>query len=283
MSFLQVLEGLRWGERTLLKKEVENPRFDADVLLAEVLELPRESLYLDRERVLSVRELTAYREMIERRAAREPLQYILRRQEFMGLPFYVDKRVLIPRGDSEVLVEKWLEFARAAESAPKVADLCTGSGALAIAMAYFCPEAEIVGTDLSRDALDVARKNALSLAVSVGWRQGDFLAPIRGEVWDYIVTNPPYVSTEEYAQCSAEIFWEPAAALLGGEEGLDFYRRLAAEADRLLRPGGKILMEIGWRQGDPVCNLFQKQGLVTQVFSDLGGRDRVVVAGRAKC
>jgi len=279
---LTVLEGMHWGEASLLEKTIDNARFDADLLLAEVLNVSRNRLYLDCNLKLSEQEEEAYRGLILRRAEREPLQYILKRQEFMGLSFCIDERVLIPRADSELLVEKWLDLVRAEERQEqdpiiKVVDLCTGSGALAISMAHYFPKAEVVGTDLSQDALDVAGENAMHLGVSVQWRQGDFLKPIEDERWDYIVTNPPYVSAEEYSQCEPEIFREPSMAFLGGLEGLDFYRRLAEETRTLLNPHGKILMEIGWNQGSAVCEIFQMKGFETQIFQDLAGHDRVII------
>jgi len=280
---LVVLEGMHWGQATLLEKGIDNARFDADLLLAGVMAVSRDRLYLDCDRMLSDKEEADYRRAILRRAEHEPLQYILKCQEFMGLSFCIDKRVLIPRADSELLVEKWLELVRQGERTKhnrliKVADLCTGSGALAISMAHYYPKAEVVGTDLSQDALDVARENAIRLGVSVQWRQGDFVKPIEAERWDYIITNPPYVSAEEYSQCAPEIFREPSMAFLGGRDGLDFYRRLAEETKVLLYPQGKILMEIGWKQAGAVSEIFQREGFETQVFPDLAGHDRVIIA-----
>ena len=280
---MKVLEGMRWGQATLLEKGIENARFDADSLLVEVIGVSgRDRLYLELDRNLSEKEEAVYRENVFRRAEHEPLQYILKRAEFMGLSFCIDERVLIPRSDSETLIEKWLDLVSLEErqdrdSIIKVADLCTGSGALAISMAYHYPKAKVVGTDLSSDALEVARQNAVRLGVSVQWREGDFVTPIQGELWDYIITNPPYVSLEEYRLCAPEIFHEPPMAFLGGEDGLEFYRRLADEIRSLLNPQGKLLMEIGWTQAEAVCRIFEMKGFETQVFPDLAGRDRVIL------
>ncbi|WP_042334130.1 peptide chain release factor N(5)-glutamine methyltransferase [Desulfosporosinus meridiei] len=280
---MKVIDGMRWGESELLKKGIDNSRFDADLLLAEVLKVTRDRLYLDWDRILSEQESEHYRKLIQRRSENVPLQYILGRQEFMGLSFYVDERVLIPRADSEVLIEKCLDVLRqdhkeGSGRPVKVVDLCTGSGALAISLAHFFPIAEVLGVDLSPGALEVARKNAEQLGVAVQWREGDFLDSIRGESWDYVITNPPYVSPEDYRQCAPEIFHEPAMAFLGGTDGLDFYRRLASGIRPLLNPQGKVLMEIGWNQAEAVCKLFNLNGLKTEVFSDLAGRDRVILA-----
>ena len=280
---MKVIDSMRWGEAQLLEKGVSNARFDADMLLTGVLNVSRPQLYLEGDRNLSETEAADYRGVILRRAKNEPLQYIMKQQEFMGLSFYVDERVLIPRADSELLVEKWLELVRKEagqrqDRKIKVADLCTGSGALAISIAYYYPQVEMVGTDLSADALVVAQQNAQCLGVSVQWRQGDFLEPILGEAWDYIITNPPYVSKEEYEQCAPEIFHEPSMAFLGGPDGLDYYRRLAEGVGSILNPQGKLLMEIGCNQAEAVCGLFQTKGFETRVFPDLAGRDRVILA-----
>lgn len=277
------IEGMHWGEAQLLEQGIENPRFDADVLLAGILGLSRDRLYLEGDSILSQEEEEEYRKSIIRRAEHEPLQYILKRQEFMGLSFYVDERVLIPRPDSETLVEKWLDIVRQEkrqhqDKPIKAADLCTGSGALAISMAYYYPQVEMIGTDLSSGALEVARQNAMRLGVSVQWRQGDFTAPIQGELWDFIITNPPYVSALDYKQCAPEIFHEPSIAFLGGQDGLDFYRRLAEEIRSLLNSQGQVLMEIGWDQAEAVGRIFRRKGFETQVIPDLAGRNRVILA-----
>lgn len=276
---MKIFEAMQWGERKLKAAKVDNSRWDADLLLSHILGWRREQLYLERETVLSDEQWERYQTLLTRRAAREPLQYILKNQEFMGLNFYVDERVLIPRADSEILIEKLLELRNSsAKAGTRIADLCTGSGALAVAIAHFWPEALVVGTDLSSAVLEVARYNAQQNNVQVEWRKGDFFEPIRGERWDWIVTNPPYIPEKEYRSLAPEIFKEPEMALVGAENGLIFYRRLAEEAASLLNPEGRILMEIGWDQGQTVQNLFQNQGFQTRVFQDYGGRDRVVYA-----
>lgn len=275
---MKILEALKWGEQELTKVGIENPRWDSDLLLGQVLGRRREELYLDRDGVLSAAVWESYQEYIARRMAREPLQYILKNQEFMGLSFYVDDRVLIPRADSEIIIEKLLELRDSSKDKVRIADLCTGSGALAVAIAHYWPSAYVVGTDLSAAALEVARYNALQNHVLVDWRQGDFFEPIREEQWDWLITNPPYIPETEYQKLAPEIFNEPHMALVGAENGLIFYRRLAEEAPSLLKQDGKILMEIGWDQGQQVENLFRKRGFKTCIFKDYGGRDRVVYA-----
>ncbi|MGI1657454.1 MAG: peptide chain release factor N(5)-glutamine methyltransferase [Desulfitobacterium sp.] len=280
---MRIIDALLWGEQELKLAQVENPRWDADLLLGHILKLRREQLYLSRDQLLDPDQEIAFAQVLERRVKREPLQYILKYQEFMGLDFYVDRRVLIPRADSEILVEKILELKTTWSpledgNPPAIVDLCTGSGALAISVAHYWPQTRVVGTDLSPDALEVARLNSERLGVQVQWRQGDFLAPIRSESWDIIMSNPPYIAVDEYSELAPEIAEEPRMAFLGGEDGLDFYRELAREAPALLKAKGIIIVEIGWQQSEPVTRLFQEQGFATQTFQDLGGRDRVVFA-----
>jgi len=309
---MTILEALQRGAGLLKSAGIEDPRFNADLLLGFVCGLRRDQLYLEREREISEERCAEYFALVERRRRREPLQYILGRQEFMGLPIAVDPRVLIPRPETELLVEKLFEVnllqdrlqrawspallpaaemagaaprpggcgtlaAEAESGRPRVVDLCTGSGAVAIAVAHYWPEAEVVGTDISAAALAVAAANARRLGASIEWRQGDLLEPIRSELWDWIVANPPYVAASEYLECSPEVRHEPPEALLGGLDGLDFYRRLAQDAPRLLRPGGGMLLEIGAQQGLAVADLFMAQGLAACVFADFAGHDRVVL------
>lgn len=277
MSRMTIIEALCRGEVQLAQAGVETPRLDADLLLAFVLGLRRDQLYLERDLAVEPDLLDCYLGLLARRAKREPLQYLVQKQEFMGLEFFVDRRVLIPRADSEILVEAWLGLT--ADQGPKlrVLDVCTGSGALAIAMGYYRQGNLIVGTDLSDAALEVARANARRHGVQAEFRCGDLVEPAAGEQWDWIVSNPPYVSVAEYVECTPEIRYEPLGAFLGGQDGLDFYRRLKAEALPLLAPGGQLLLEIGWRQAAAVCQIFAEDGCTTRVFQDLGGRDRVIL------
>lgn len=278
---MNMMRALLDGAERLKKAGVKGSRFEADLLLGQVLGMSRDKLYLERERTLSSDEKRRFDRLIARREKHEPLQYILGHQEFMGLDFAVDKRVLIPRADTEILVEKWLETVKRAESGPthpRVLDLCTGSGAVAIAAAYYYPGARVTGTDISAAALTVARHNAAKLEVTVDWREGDFFRPVAGEIWDYILVNPPYVSVREYEETAPEIKFEPEEALLAGEDGLEFYRRLAREVKTVLAPRGRILTEIGSVQGEAVRRLFAEQGFMTEIIPDLAGRDRVVMA-----
>jgi len=273
-----VVAAMQWGAKRLARFNIENCRADADLLLGKVLGLSRDRLYIERDRLLKAKEWSEYKALIERRAGHEPLQYLLGKQEFMGLVFYVDERVLIPRPETELLVEKALELKREiAKPRPAILDLCTGSGAIAIAIKYYWPEAQVTGADISSDALAVARMNARNIGADVRFCLSDCFDGLRG-AWDVIVTNPPYVSAEEYRKLQPEIYYEPKLALLGGVDGLDFYRKLAAEGRTYLAPGGVMLMEIGAGQGPVVCRLLQGAGFRTELYQDFAGRDRVVLA-----
>lgn len=293
---MSVIEAVKWAEARLKLEGLEDPRLDADLLVAQVLRGTREQVYLARDRGLSAGQEEELLALLQRRLRREPLQYILQRQEFMGLDFYVDPRVLIPRPDSERLVEKLLEVGAglslgeiqrrmppkerhrtALKKKWRVLDVGTGSGALAIAIAYYWPEAEVVGTDISTAALAVAARNAEALGVEVAWRQGDLLAPARQEHWDWIVCNPPYVTVSEYQACAPEIFFEPEQAFLGGEDGLDFYRRLAEETKPWREQGCGLLLEIGCHQAAAVRRLWADKSETASIFQDLAGRDRVIM------
>lgn len=282
-SSFNILELLQCGARYLDSCGVTDARAEADILLAHTLGLTRDRLYLEKNFTadeITEEEKTKYRRLLTRRANREPLAYLLNNREFMGLDFYVDQRVLIPRPETELLAEKVLEMVKNRKSGvpAKILDLCTGSGALAISIAYFCPGVSVVAVDISPEALEVAGYNAARLMVDIDFRQGDFLEPVKGEKFDIIVSNPPYLSLQEYSKCSPEVRKEPSGALLAGEDGLEFYRKMAGNAGESLLEGGRILMEIGWQQGESVKEIFLKEGFKIMIFPDLAGLDRIVLA-----
>ncbi|MFA6807403.1 MAG: peptide chain release factor N(5)-glutamine methyltransferase [Eubacteriales bacterium] len=277
----------------VLKKEteylnscgVEEPRIEADILLASVLKVTRDKLYLERESILSVEQISKFQSLIKLRGTRVPLAYILKTREFMGLDLYVDERVLIPRPETELIAEEVINeeksnIKRGRHDLLSVLDLCTGSGAVAIALAYYMTEARVTGTDISSGAIEVARKNAINNKVKIDWRLGDLFNPVQGKKFDWIISNPPYVSVEEYEKCSFEVKKEPKLALCGGKNGLDFYQRISSQAEAYLKPKGKIVLEIGYNQAVKVRELFEKKGYTTKVLADLAGLDRIVIAMR---
>jgi release factor glutamine methyltransferase len=259
---------LTWTSGRFTEKGIASARLDAEVLLAHVLGQSRVQLYTGFDRPLEEGELGAYRELIKRRLAGEPVAYLVGAQEFWSLPLAVDERVLVPRRDTETLVEVALRA-----GGTRVADVGTGSGAIALALAKERPAALVVATDISEDALAVARANAAKLGLAVDFRHGDLLAPLEG-AFDLIVSNPPYVPTTDLAHLAPEVQREPRLALDGGADGLDVLRRLVPAARAQLTPGGTLAVEHGFDQGPAVRALFADFESVTTT-RDLAGQERV--------
>ena len=214
---------------------------------------------------------------LDRRLSGEPLQYIEGAAYFMGLNFAVDSRVLIPRQDTETLCEQALTFLRGYTGA-EVLDLCTGSGAIAISVARLQPGLRVTATDMSSDALSVASENAHLNGVYVRFMQGDLFEPVAGERFDAILCNPPYLTADDMAHLQTEVACEPRMALFGGEDGLMFYRRLAHEVYRHLKPGGYALFEVGDGQAAEVLRLMSENAMcaASGTVKDLPGVERVV-------
>jgi release factor glutamine methyltransferase len=271
-----LLKLLRWTTDYFADKGVDNPRLDAELLLAHVLQLDRVGLYLNFERPLNAAELDVIRPLVKRRGQREPLQYLIGHTEFWSLRFEVTPAVLIPRADTEILVEEALN--RAADTG-NMLDVGTGSGAIAISLARELPDWQITGLDISTAALDVARRNAEKNEVGgqVQFLHGD-LAELPQQQYDLIVSNPPYIAQAEWDRLMPEVrCFEPQQALLAADNGLDCYRQLAGQAESRLRPGGWLLVEIGWQQAATVQQLFAAAGL-QDIFvrDDYAGQPRVV-------
>jgi len=274
---MTVREALRLGSGILDSAGVPDARLDAEYLMAGVLDVPRLLALAAGDTQLTDRRTEEYLDLIGRRASREPLQYILGTQSFMGFIFRVRPLVLIPRQDTETLCEQALLWAPEGGS---LLDLCTGSGALAIAIKKLREDLAVTATDISGEALDLARENALALDAEVRFLQGDLLAPVRGERFDVIVSNPPYIPTADIPGLQAEVLKEPALALDGGPDGLAFYRRITEKAKDALNAGGALLMEIGCSQAADVRALMNSAGFTgLQTVRDMAGLDRVV-AGR---
>lgn len=278
-----VLDLLKWTANYFTGKGIENGRLDAELLLAEILGLNRIGLYLNFDRPLHSDELAAYRPLIERRARREPIAYILGRCEFWSLTLKVGPDVLIPRGDTETLVEAALKLL---PSGGSLLDIGVGSGAIALAMAHERQDCEVEGLDLSPAALAIANENArlLGLATRVTFRQGDLFALDGSRKYDVIVSNPPYIADPEGPTLMPEVRdFEPQLALFAGNDGLDCYRALIPGAKGLLKSSGSLLVEVGAGQAVAVSQLFAAAGYVEiGTHRDLAGIERVV-AGRNNC
>lgn len=271
---------VRWAADDFRSKGIESPRLEAELLLAHVLGVDRMRILLDQDRPLTSDELARYREVIKRRRAREPVAYIRGEREFYGRPFRVDARVLIPRPDTEILVETALRRTQHLSMSGRMLDLCTGSGCVATTFACERPSWQVTGTDLSEGAIEVARDNAQRLGAvwNVRWLVGDLFEPIGDERFDLITANPPYIPLGEAPELSPDIReYEPHISLFGGEDGFAITSRIIDEAPRHLRRRGVLAMEIGAGQADEVAALFEKAGFVeVERTRDYGGHERVV-------
>ncbi|MBI5685675.1 MAG: peptide chain release factor N(5)-glutamine methyltransferase [Verrucomicrobia bacterium] len=275
---MKILEIIQRTTDFFQRQGVDSPRLTIELMVAHVLKRKRLELYLDFEREITEPALDTLREMVKRRAAGEPLQYVLGVVNFYGFDFAVDKRVLVPRPETELLVDYVVKNSAAAKS---IADLGTGSGAIAIALAKSLASARVLAVDASVEALEVARANAAALDGRVEFFQGDLLAPLpAGLQCDWVVSNPPYIPSGEIALLPREIRdHEPRAALDGGADGLDIVRRIAAEAKPWLSAGGRVAVEIGAGQGSAAERIFLDNGYrVEKMLSDWQGHPRVLVA-----
>jgi release factor glutamine methyltransferase len=256
-------------------------RVDAELLLLHLMQRPGSWLYTHADDVLEMDVQTAYAALVDRRAAGEPLAYITGRRGFWSLDLEVTPATLIPRPETELMVEQALQRLPV-DAACDVADLGTGSGAIALAIARERPGARMVATDASTDALVVAQRNAQRHGIAnVAFMQGDWLAPLAGRRFEVIVSNPPYIEAADPHLGQGDLRFEPASALAAGADGLDDIRRIVRDARKHLQPGGWLLFEHGWNQGDAVRQLLREAGY-TEVFTarDLELRDRVS-GGRA--
>lgn len=269
---MTVGEALAEGARRLEDAGVENPRLDAGLLAGKVLGLSRTELHLESERELSAAEEAELRGLLDRRARREPLAYVLGEWGFRRLTLQVDERVLVPRPETEVVVERCLELLRGTE-APAVLDVGTGSGAIALAIADEHPGARVTAIDVSPGALDVARANAAAAGLDVAFELRDLREGLAGS-YDLVVSNPPYVTAAEIEGLEPEVRdWEPRLATVGD----DHTATIAAEAATVLVRGGWLVLEVADGRGEAVAELLRETGYEEVAASpDLAGRDRVV-------
>lgn len=252
---MTVLEVLQATTAYFKKRKIENPRLNAEHLLAHVLGRKRIELYLDFERVLSESELAPLRELVKRRGEGEPLQHVLGNVEFCGHIFLCDKRAMVPRPETEELVELLISNFGSELSKSRAIDVGTGSGVIALSLATNFPEAEIVGVDISDDALALARENTvrLNLASRVAFLRSNLLETVEGP-FDLVVANLPYVSTQECHTVSREVLHDPEVAVFAGAGGDELVRELIAQAPSKLRPGGLLALEIGIDQSDELSS-----------------------------
>ena len=271
----------KWGEKRLADAGIADASLDARYLLLEAFEMDMAHFLLkEQEQVPDTEGRTReYSDAIQARAARVPLQYLTGKQDFMGLTFHVDERVLIPRQDTETLVE--LVLKENTDKKARILDLCTGSGCIAVSLAVLGGYRKVDAVDISEDALAAAEENGTRLGGRVRFLKSDLFSALDPEKkYDVIASNPPYIPTEVLNGLEPEVKdYEPRMALDGSEDGLAFYRRIAVAAPAFLRAGGRIYLEIGYDQGAAVEELLRNNGFArTRVVKDAAGRDRVVCA-----
>ena len=271
-------QALKWGELFLQEKGVEDAKTDSWLLLAMACHIDRNFYYLHMREEMQKEQIEAYEAVLKKRAEHVPLQHITGEQEFMGLPFLVNSDVLIPRQDTEILVEEALKKTK---PGMQVLDLCTGSGCIIISILKNRPDLCGTASDISAAALHVAEKNAKINEVSPVFVQGDLFEPVKG-TFDMILSNPPYIPTAEIEKLMPEVReYEPLLALDGKEDGLVFYKKIIKEGYSYLNPGGYLILEIGYDQGAEVSARMEQAGYQrVKVIKDLAGLDRVVIGGK---
>jgi release factor glutamine methyltransferase len=280
---------LEWTTPFFTRKGVDSPRLSAELLLAHVLTVPRIKLYTGYENPLNADQLSAFRDLVRRASEDEPVAYLTGRAHFFNLEFEITRDVLIPRPDTETLVENVIQLLRREPGFenPRILDLCTGSGCIAAAIAHNLKDAVVVATDISPATVAVAKKNIdrLGLTSRVTIEQGDLFAPLAQladrQPFHIIVANPPYIPTDQVPTLDRSVRdYEPHAALDGGPDGLSFHRRILAEATTCLRPGGHIFLEIAFDQSDPAKQVLAEHPAFTnaRILKDQAGNPRVLTA-----
>jgi len=278
---------LDWMVPYLQEKNIEAPRLTAEMLISFALGMKRIELYMHFDKVLEPDTLSTLRELVKRCAENEPVQYIVGSCEFYSLTLKVSPECLIPRPETELLVARAIEFLRTRKNAQTVCDLCTGSGCIAVAIAKNFKNAKIFATDICDKALTIAAENVnrYNLADKIELLCGDLFEPvirqIDAEQFDLITANPPYVTTEQMKQLDDNVKkYEPNIALHGGDDGLDIYRRIIDQTDANLKPGGALIMEIGYTQGPDIKQLLQARNIFTEIKieKDFNKNDRIVTA-----
>lgn len=273
---------LQWTQQYFAGKGIDSPRLDAEILLAHVLNKERIYLYAHYDEPMNGEELAAYRAMVKQRADRLSVAHILGTKAFMGLDFKVSEDVLIPRPETEMLVETVV--AAAEGTAPAIIDIGTGSGAIILSLLHYLPQATGTGVDISPKALAIAAENGRTLGLDgrVTWIESDLFTKVPQGACDWLVSNPPYLTKGDMEHLQPEVRHDPALALYGGDDGLEFYRRIAAESPAYVKAGGHCAVEIGAGQAEDVTAIFCRHGAYDheQTVKDYGGIDRVLVFSR---
>ncbi len=278
---MTIKEAIGKATTKLKIKNIDSPKLKARLLMQYVLKQNRQYIMVYDDKKLTQLQEKKYFKVIEKLIKGIPLQHITHQQEFMKMNFYVNEDVLIPRADTEVLVEEVIQIAKKI-NAKRILDLCTGSGAIAISLAKYIENSQLTATDISQEALNIAEKNAENNNVEkqIAFLPSDLFEELPREKYDIIVSNPPYIKREVIKRLEKEVQREPLMALDGGWDGLDFYRKIIHQADEFLKYGGYLCLEIGYDQKMDIMELIEKEERYTNIYSkkDLFGNDRVVVA-----
>ena len=276
---MTIRETLTKGMIILKNSNIETPKLKARLLLQYILKKPRQYLIIYDNKELEKKEQWEYFVNIEKLANGVPLQHITHTQEFMKMDFYVNENVLIPRPDTEILVEEVIQIAQKMNK-PRILDLCTGSGAIAISIAKNVPTAEVYAIDISEKALEIAKKNARNLQAKVEFIKSNLFNNLGKTKFDIIVSNPPYIKKEDIKHLSKEVKKEPEIALDGGYDGLDFYRKITSKAIDYLKFGSYLCFEIGYDQKEEVTEIIEETKHYTDIYSkkDLYGNDRIIIS-----
>ena len=275
---MTIKQAITKGMIMLKSNNVESPKLKARLLLQYVLDKPRQYIIVYDNKEIDKQQQWQYFVNIEKLTKGVPLQHITHRQEFMKMDFFVDENVLIPRPDTEILVEEVIKIAQKYNS-PRILDLCTGSGAIAISLKKFIPNADIIAVDISEKALEIAKRNAEKLEAKINFVKSDLFDKLDNKKFDIIVSNPPYIRKDEIKKLREEVQKEPKLALDGGEDGLDFYRIITEQAINYLKTGSFLCFEIGYNQKNDVIKIIEDEQNYKNTYckKDLYGNDRIII------
>jgi release factor glutamine methyltransferase len=282
-SHWTVLSLIEWSTQYLTERRFDEARLHVELLLARVLKLNRLNLYLQFDRPLTSEELASFKQMFKRRLAHEPLQYILGDTSFMGLSLKIDRRALVPRPETEILVEQALQLLRASDAAePRVLDIGSGSGNISLAIAHHVPRCRVDSLDVSDEAIDLSRENQTALGIhNVVFLRADIFGDLPpAGTYDLIVSNPPYVSLEEFTLLEPEVRdYEPRLAVTDEADGLRFLKQIGRTAMKVIAPGGTLMVEIAYNQEEAARRIFAESGWrIDDVTKDFAGHPRIVIA-----
>ena len=277
---MTIMDAIKKGMIELKNANLESPKLKARLLMQFLLNKPRQYVIVNDMQELETKTEKQYFQAIKLMREGVPLEHITHQKEFMKLNFFVDENVLIPRQDTEILVEEVIKISKRI-NAKKILDLCTGSGAIAVSLAKYIPESEITAIDISSNALKIAKKNAITNEVEnqITFINSNMFENLSNEKFDIIVSNPPYIKTEEIKELDAEVQKEPQIALDGGKDGLDFYRKIIKDGYQYLKYGGYICLEIGYDQKIDVIELIENEEKFENTYTkkDLYDNDRIIV------